>query len=120
MSITKHFSFLAIAIFSFLLLNTQTFASDEQLVDQGRSVIIDVRTPEEYNAGHIEGAVNINYTDIASGIEMLVPDRDTTIQLYCKSGRRAGIAKETLEKMGYKNVVNEGGFREFQDKLKSQ
>lgn len=85
---------------------------------EGRSsVIIDVRSSEEYNSGHIEGAANINYTEIGSVIEDLVPGKDTTIRLYCGSGHRAGIAKNTLEEMGYTNVVNEGGYEEFREKI---
>lgn len=80
-------------------------------------VVIDVRTPGEYESGHIEGAVNINYTDIGSEIEKLVPEKNTRIHLYCGSGRRAGIAKDTLEDMGYTNVVNEGGYEDYIKKL---
>ena len=79
------------------------------------SVWIDVRSVEEYAAGHIDGHPNIPYGDIGVSIGELVPDKSTPIRLYCKSGRRSGIAQQTLVDMGYTNVVNVGGY----DKLKA-
>ena len=73
---------------------------------------IDVRTMDEYNSGHVSEAVNIPYTEIAEGISALTGDKDASIYVYCRSGRRSGIAKETLEGLGYKQVVNVGGINE--------
>jgi len=120
MSLKNKFIFFTIACLSFVLINTVLYAADNTNTEQAGGVIIDVRTPEEYNSGHVDGALNINYTDIGSRIESVVPDKNATIQLYCGSGRRAGIAKETLENMGYRNVVNEGGFKEFQERMDSK
>lgn len=71
---------------------------------------IDVRTTDEYASGHVSEAVNIPYTEIAEGISALTGDKDASIYVYCRSGRRSGIAKETLEGLGYTQVVNIGGF----------
>jgi phage shock protein E len=71
---------------------------------------IDVRTADEYSSGHVSEAVNIPYTEIAEGISALTGDKDASIYVYCRSGRRSGIAKETLEGLGYTQVVNIGGF----------
>ncbi len=73
---------------------------------------IDVRTMDEYNGGHVSESVNIPYTVIAAGISGLTGDKDASIYVYCRSGRRSGIAKETLEGLGYTQVVNVGGFKQ--------
>jgi len=70
---------------------------------------IDVRTVAEYQQGHKEGAVNIPHTAIAQRIEKITKDKAAKIHIYCAVGVRAGIAKATLERMGYSNVINEGG-----------
>lgn len=110
------FSLLSVAV------TTGSGLSASEISDSGSSgtVIIDVRTPEEYSSGHIEGALNINYTDIGSEIINHVPDKDTNIRLYCGTGRRAGIAKKTLEDMGYRNVTNEGGYEDFKEMIRAQ
>jgi phage shock protein E len=73
---------------------------------------IDVRTMDEFNGGHVSEAVNIPYTEIAEGISALTGDKDASIYVYCRSGRRSGIAKNTLEGLGYTQVVNVGGFNQ--------
>lgn len=82
------------------------------LVKNG-ALLIDVRSPEEYHSEHIKGAININYTTIKNNhsvIEKLTnQDKRKSIVLYCRSGRRSGIAKKELEELGYTNVVNHGG-----------
>lgn len=64
-------------------------------------LVLDVRTPEEYAAGHVPGAVNIPHDQAGARIEELRPHQDQTIVLYCKSGRRAGIAAEVLAQAGF-------------------
>ncbi|MCF6147440.1 MAG: rhodanese-like domain-containing protein [Candidatus Kuenenia sp.] len=78
-----------------------------------KGIWIDVRTAEEYKSGHIEGAINIPHGEIGREIESVTKDKGKTIHLYCKSGRRSGFAKEVLEKMGYINVINEGGYKDI-------
>jgi len=73
---------------------------------------IDVRSPEEFSAAHLDQAVNIPHTDIGKRIAELAPDKNAAIHLYCKSGRRAGLAKETLEQLGYTRVSNAGGLED--------
>ena len=80
--------------------------------DERQSPIwIDVRTPAEYETGHLPGALNINFDVMASKISDITSNKDSEIYLYCKSGRRSGFAKQTLEKLGYKNVTNAGGLK---------
>lgn len=78
-----------------------------------KTVWIDVRSASEYADGHIAGAVNIPHTEIAEQITTLKLDKDTKIALYCGSGRRAGIALETLQQLGYTNLTNEGGYKDL-------
>ena len=71
--------------------------------------VIDVRTPAEYDAGHLQGAVNVDVegTDFVGTISAL--DTNGVYVLYCHSGRRAGIALDAMKSMGFKNVTNAGG-----------
>jgi phage shock protein E len=81
-----------------------------------QSLWIDVRTVEEYNAGHLEGAINVPYDEIEHKIEAVSADKNTDIQLYCRSGRRSGIALETLRSMGYSKVTNAGSYEQLKQK----
>lgn len=74
----------------------------------GEALWVDVRTASEFNAGHVEQAINIPYKEIAVGVEALDLDKNSLIYLYCKSGRRSGIAMKSLEALGYTQVVNVG------------
>ncbi len=75
-------------------------------------VWIDVRTPAEYESGHLPGAHNIDFDQIATRITEIAKTKDAPIIVYCRSGRRSALAKETLEQLGYLNVVNAGGIDE--------
>ena len=93
-----------IAVLLSLLLAASAFA--------GEVYWIDVRTAEEYGKAHISGAINIPYEEIGAQIGAVTEDRDARIYLYCRSGRRSGIALDTLQQAGYRNAVNAGGFEE--------
>lgn len=77
------------------------------------TVWLDVRSAEEFAAGHLKGAINIPHTEITLQISTVVEDKSTPIALYCKSGRRAGIALEALKTLGYSNVTNHGGYEDL-------
>ena len=72
-------------------------------------IIIDARTEEEYDAGHIPGAILIPEYEIATRAESELPDKNQLILVYCRSGRRSKIASEELVKLGYTNVKEFGG-----------
>lgn len=76
-------------------------------------VWIDVRSADEYAKGHLADTLNLPHTTIGEQIAQSVPDKNTPIHVYCHSGRRAQIAKNTLEAMGYTNVTNHGGYDEL-------
>lgn len=83
------------------------FASD--LKADRTPIWVDVRTGPEYVSGHIPGAHHISFERIGDGIGQITTDKNAPLRLYCQSGRRSGFAKQTLEKLGYTNVVNAGG-----------
>jgi phage shock protein E len=87
-------------------------------LDEG-GILIDVRTAGEYNGGHLEHAILIPYDEIAKKIADHVKKKDERIVLYCRSGHRAGIAKKTLEKMGYTDVINAGSYRKLRTRQKT-
>jgi len=70
-------------------------------------ILIDVRTPKEYNKGHIPTALLIPYNEIESHTDKI--PKEKLIVLYCKSGGRSGIAASRLKDLGYKKVINFGG-----------
>lgn len=72
-------------------------------------VIIDARTKEEFDEGHIENAILIPEYEITERAEKELPDKDALILVYCRSGRRSKIASEELVKLGYTNVKEFGG-----------
>lgn len=80
---------------------------------------IDVRTTEEYQAGHLENAQNIPFDEIKDKIQALNLDKDAPIHLYCKSGRRAEVALNQLKELGYTNVQNHGGYDDLKDAQKN-
>jgi phage shock protein E len=73
---------------------------------------VDVRTPGEFAEGHVEGATNIPYTEIVERVGEVTSDKKATLYLYCRSGRRSGIARDALRRAGYENVINIGGLQE--------
>ena len=73
------------------------------------SVMIDVRTDEEWRAGYIEGAIHIPLSEIKKNIENYEISKDEEILLYCRSGNRSGRAKTILDELGYTNTTNIGG-----------
>lgn len=72
-------------------------------------IILDTREQDEFDEGHIEGAILIPYTEIEKTAEEKLPDKDKLILVYCRSGRRSKIASESLASLGYTNVKEFGG-----------
>ena len=72
-------------------------------------IILDVRTQEEYDQGHIPGAIVISHEEIAEKAEDVLTDKDQMILVYCRSGRRSKITAEALVELGYTNIKEFGG-----------
>lgn len=83
-----------------------------------KTIWIDVRTTAEWKSGHLEEAIHIPYKTIGKEIEKVTKDKNAQIKVYCKVGGRAGIAQKTLKSLGYKNVVNAGGYQQIMKERK--
>ncbi len=82
----------------------------KQIMDNKEDcIILDVREQDEYNEGHIDGAVLIPHGEIVKKAEDELPDKNALILVYCRSGRRSKIASEALVNLGYTNVKEFGG-----------
>jgi phage shock protein E len=69
-------------------------------------VVIDVREEAEWKTGHLEGAILIPHERIGEELPKIVSDKKTKIYLYCRTGRRTGLAFDVLKKAGYEDLVN--------------
>lgn len=97
------------------LANAQTYTLD----GVKSKIVIDVRTPEEFASGHVDGAINIPYDTIKPNLPALTKiGKDANILLYCRSGRRSGIAMQSLGQLGYRNLQNGGGLDSLTARLK--
>ena len=82
----------------------------KQIMDSEEDyIILDVRTQEEYDQGHIPGAILIPDTEIKHKAEEVMMDKDQLILVYCRSGRRSKLAAEALAELGYTNIKEFGG-----------
>ena len=82
----------------------------KQIMDSEESyIILDVRTQEEYDQGHIPGAIVISHEEIAEKAEDVLADKNQLILVYCRSGRRSKLAAEALVELGYTNIKEFGG-----------
>lgn len=94
-----------------------TQAEQSAPIDMSSVILLDVRSPEEYASGYLQGALNIPHDQIGAEIAAVAPNKSARIILYCRSGRRANNALETLRAMGYTNVSNYGGLEDAQERL---
>ena len=76
-------------------------------------VLLDVRTREEFDSGHISGALCLPVESIGSEAPAELPDRNAEILIYCRSGRRSAEAAKKLTKLGYTNVCDFGGIQDW-------
>ena len=76
-------------------------------------IILDVRRPDEFAAGHIPNAINVPNETIGTAEIPELPDKDQLIMVYCRSGRRSKEASEKLVKLGYTNIVEFGGILDW-------
>ena len=93
-----------------------------EMIDEG-ALVIDVRSKQEFDSGHLSMAKLIPLNDMKNKIKKLGKDKDRPIVVYCQSGARAGAAKSLLKNEGFLNVVNGGGIHSMQstkNKLDSQ
>ncbi|MGO9640881.1 MAG: rhodanese-like domain-containing protein [Candidatus Acidiferrales bacterium] len=91
------------------------FREVKKKMDAGEKfLLVDVREDNEWERGHVPGAIHMGRGIIERDIEQAVPDHDTAIVLYCGGGFRSALAAENLQKMGYTNVISmDGGWRHW-------
>ena len=87
-----------------------------KLIKQG-ALIIDVRSNEEFAGGHLDNAINIEYENIQLLAKTIGSDKNRSVVFYCRSGRRANVAIDELNKMGYSNIFNGQGLSSMQAAL---
>lgn len=86
-----------------------------EVVTQPGVIVLDVRTPEEFSAGHLANAININLegSDFATEVSKL--DKNATVAVYCRSGNRSGVATEQMAELGFTDMYDmQGGIVEWQ------
>ena len=76
-------------------------------------IMLDVRRVDEFEAGHIPGAVNLPNEEIGNEEIAILPDKEQTIYIYCRSGNRSKQAANKLTALGYKSIVEFGGFMDY-------
>jgi phage shock protein E len=79
-------------------------------IKKGKVILVDVRTPEEYKAGHLKYSQNIDFKKEDFKNKIVELDKNKTVYLYCRTGNRSGKTADILKKSGYANVYNIGGF----------
>jgi sulfur-carrier protein adenylyltransferase/sulfurtransferase len=85
-----------------------------ELIDSEAPLVLDVREQDEWDEGHLPGAVHIPRGNLESRIERAEPDRSRSIVVYCAAGNRSAFAAKTLEELGYEDVVSlSGGFTDW-------
>ena len=83
-------------------------------------IILDVRRPDEFAAGHIPNAINVPNETIGMAEISELPDKNQLIMVYCRSGRRSKEASEKLVKLGYTNIVEFGGILDWKGDIISE
>lgn len=86
-----------------------------QLIDEG-AIIIDVRTPQEYDRGHIKNSKNLPLGELPNRLKS-VSDKSKTYITCCASGMRSASAKSIMKRNGYTNVYNGGGWESLRSKI---
>jgi phage shock protein E len=87
---------------------------------EDNSIIIDVRTTDEWQAGHLQSAKHLPLDRVEAEITELVADKNTKVYLYCRSGNRSGKAKAILDSLGYSTAINAGGITQASQLLNQE
>ena len=78
----------------------------KEIVAQGDTILLDVRTPQEYSRGHIQGSTSINIADPQFVSKVGLMQKDKTILIYCLTGSRSSVAANYMTRMGFKKIIN--------------
>ena len=94
--------------------NISYMSAKEKIINNG-AILVDVRTKEEYDDKHIDGATSIPLDSISDNVNNVISDKNTEIIVYCKSGARSHEAMELLNSLGYKNVYDLGSIDNWKE-----
>jgi phage shock protein E len=106
------FLIIAVAIVIFLMVSKSGQISAKAAAEYLKrgALVIDVRTPSEFNSGHLANAINIPLDKIAEVVLQKYPDKNQDMLLHCASGMRSGMAQKKLKRLGYTNAFNLGSY----------
>ena len=110
----------AIALFLAISKAGQISAKDATGYLKNGALVIDVRTPGEFNSGHLTNAINIPLDEIESTLPKRVTDKSHVLLLHCASGMRSGAAQKKLNSLGYTNAFNLGSYGRAKSVLQQQ
>ena len=116
MKILVPFLGLVLVFVVFKFFSGEALMADKQAVSdkiKNGALVVDVRSVGEFSGGHFNGALNIPVDEVQKRIAEFGANKDREIVLYCRSGGRAGSAKQMLEAAGYKKVTNAGGLTDM-------
>ena len=91
----------------------------EMMAEERGYIILDVRRPDEFAAGHIPNAINVPNETIGTAEIPELPDKDQLIMVYCRSGRRSKEAADKLLNLGYTNIVEFGGILDWKGEIEN-
>jgi len=86
-----------------------TASEAKALMDEGNVIVLDVRSQDEYDDGHIAGAIRLEYGEFPEKLASVLPDKDAIILVYCRSGNRSKTASSLLIEAGYTQIMDFGG-----------
>lgn len=99
-----------VVIFYWLKRRGQIYAKDAKAYLKNGALIVDVRTPAEFDSGHLPDAMNVPLDQIERMLPRRVKDKNQAILLHCQSGMRSGIAMKQLQRLGYIRAFNLGSY----------
>ena len=98
----------------------QISSPDARAYLKNGALVIDVRSPGEFNSGHLPTALNIPLDEIETTLPRSVKDKSQVLLLHCQSGMRSGMAQQKLKALGYTNVFNLGSLGRAESILNQQ
>jgi phage shock protein E len=99
-----------VAVFLLMKKSGQIPVSEAGVLLKKGALVIDVRTPGEFNSGHLTQAINLPLDEIKTAVPLRVKDKNQVLLLHCASGMRSGLAVRKLKSIGYPNVFNLGSY----------
>lgn len=110
MKLIKSTLLLVLSLCAFISIAEQTPTITQQelitlmATPENKTIILDVRTPEEFAQGHIKGAINISHDQIKKNLSKIIANKDKTVVVHCRSGRRAVSVENVLRTAGFSNL----------------